>query len=90
MRTVMSILVVLMMAFALVSSSEAGWFPKDADNCPVFGCNPVHSPTWFPYRCGVEGLAYTDYIDARALPCTERDRDSSGRVTKPMGSPGAN
>ena len=68
MRTVMSILVVLMMAFALVSSSEAGWFP---------------------YGCGVEGPAYTDYIDARALPCTQRDRDSSGRVTEPMGSPGA-
>jgi hypothetical protein len=65
----MSVLVVLMMAFALVSSVEA---------------------EWFPYRCGVEGPAYTDYIDARALPCTERDRDSSGRVTEPMGSPGAN
>ncbi len=86
MRTVMSILVVLMIAFALVSSSEAGW----AGNCPVFGCNAVHSPTYNPYRCGVEGPAYTDYIDARALPCTERDRDSSGRVTEPMGSPGAN
>ena len=69
MRTVMSILVVLMMAFALVSSSEAGWFP---------------------YRCGVEGPAYTDYADARALPCIERDRNLSGRVTEPTGSPGAN
>ena len=79
MRTVMSILVVFMMAFALVSSSEAGWFPN----------SPSHSPTWNPYGCGVEGPAYTDYIDARAVPCTERDRDSSGRVTEPMGSPGA-
>jgi len=81
----MSILVVLMMAFALVSSGEAGWFPfccndnhgtnsaaqntagnlsaKDADRAG-------HFPTWMPYRCGVASPAYTDYIDARALPCT--------------------
>ena len=67
MRTVMSILVVLMMAFALVSSVEA---------------------EWFPYRCGVEGPAYTDYVDALPAHCIARDRDSSGEVTKPMGSPG--
>ncbi|MGO9018889.1 MAG: hypothetical protein ACLQVJ_11120 [Syntrophobacteraceae bacterium] len=24
---------------------------------------------WSPYRCGIESPAYTDYIDARAIPC---------------------
>jgi hypothetical protein len=98
MKSIMSVLVVTIMAFGLVSSSVAGSLPfccnansgnvtaKGADNCPVFGCNPVHSPTWFPYRCGLQGSAYTDYIDAVALPCTARDRDASTRVSEPMGS----
>jgi hypothetical protein len=54
---------------------------KDADN-------PGHFSTGTPYPCGVESPAYTDYIDARALPCTDRDRESSRRVPKPMGSRG--
>ena len=74
MRTVMSILVVLMMAFALVSSSEAGWFP--------------YSPGDFsPYAC-IASPAYAHYTDARAVPCTERDGDRSRQVSEPMGSPG--
>ena len=98
MKSIMSVLVVAIMAFALVSSSEAGSLPfccnansgnvtaKGADNCPVSGCNPVHSSTWFPYRCGLEGPGYTDYIDAVAIPCTAGDRDASTRVPEPMGS----
>ncbi|MGA3118815.1 MAG: hypothetical protein ABSF90_30885 [Syntrophobacteraceae bacterium] len=82
-KWIVSGLVVLAMAFALVSSSAAGWnvSAKDADN-------PGHFSTGTPYPCGVESPAYTDYIDARALPCTERDRDSSRRTPEPMGSPG--
>ena len=83
MRKVMSTLVVLTMAFALVSSSAAGGnvSAKDADR-------PRHFPTWMPYPCGVASPAYLDYTDAVALPCTDRDRESSRRVPKPMGSRG--
>ena len=83
MRKVMSTLVVLTMAFALVSISAAGGnvSAKDADN-------PGHFFTGTPYPCGIESPAYTDYIDARPAPCTARDRDSSRRAPEPMGSPG--
>ncbi|MGO9020935.1 MAG: hypothetical protein ACLQVJ_21540 [Syntrophobacteraceae bacterium] len=82
-KWIVSGLVVLAMAFALVSISAAGGnvSAKDADN-------PGHFFTWSPYPCGVEGPAYTDYIDARPAPCAARDRDSSGRAPEPMGSPG--
>jgi len=80
MKWIVSGLAVLVLAFVLVSSSEAV-SAKGADN-------PGHFSTWSPYPCGVESPAYTDYIDARALPCTERDRDLSRRAPEPMGSPG--
>ncbi len=85
-KWIVSGLVVLMMAFALVSSSAAGWCPF----CPNAnaGDNPGHFLTGTPYPCGIESPAYTDYIDARPAPCTARDRDSSGRAPEPMGSPG--
>ena len=75
MKSIMSVLVVTIMAFALFSSGEAGWLPG-------------HVPTGTPYTCGVESPAYTHYTDAVPLACT--DRDSSRRATEPMGSPGAN
>jgi hypothetical protein len=83
MKTVTSILVVLMMAFALVSSSAAGGnvSAKDADN-------PGHVSTWTPYPCGVASPAYLDYTEAVALPCTERDRDPARVTPEPMSSPG--
>ena len=82
-KWIVSGLVVLAMAFALVSSSAAGGnvSAKDADN-------PGHFFTGTPYPCGIESPAYTDYIDARPAPCTARDRDSSRRAPEPMGSPG--
>ena len=99
MRKVMSTLVVLTMAFALVSSSAAGGnvSAKDADN-------PGHFFTGTPYPCGIESPAYTDYIDARPAPC-DRDQNVSAkdadknhlstgknpsalkRTPEPMGSP---
>ncbi len=82
-RSIVSGLVVLAMAFALVSSSAASGnvSAKDADN-------PGHFSTGTPYACGVESPAYLDYTDAKPAPCTDRDRDSSRRVPEPMGSPG--
>jgi len=53
MRLIMGALVVLVLMFALVSTSEAGFF------------------SWSPYRCGVESPAYSDYVDARAIPCPD-------------------
>jgi hypothetical protein len=82
-KSIVSGLVVLAMAFALVSSSAASGnvSAKDADN-------PGHFLTGTPYPCGIASPARPDYVDAVPLPCTERDRDSSRRVPEPMGSPG--
>jgi len=82
-KWIVSGLVVLAMAFALVSISAAGGnvSAKDADN-------PGHFFTGTPYPCGVQSPAYLDYTDAHAVPCTERDRDSFKRTPEPMGSPG--
>jgi|GEM_PF-3250589 len=97
-KAVMSVLIVMVMAFALVASSDARWFPfccnansgavsgnvstKDADN-------PGHFSTGPPYACGVESPAYTDYTDARAVSCDlDRGPSGPGRTPAPMGSPG--
>jgi hypothetical protein len=45
-----------------------------------------------PYPCGIQSPAYTDYTDARAVPC-DQDRGDQGaagskRAPDPMGSPG--
>ena len=42
-----------------------------------------------PYSCGIESPAYTDYTNARAVPC-DQDRKPEGpkRAPDPMGSPG--
>ncbi len=82
-KLIVSGLVVLAMAFALVSSSAASGnvSAKDADN-------PGHFSKGTPYTCGVESPAYIDYTDVSAVPCTERDRDSYRRTPDPMGSPG--
>ncbi len=93
MKSIMSVLVVTIMVFGLVSSSVAGCFPfscnansanvsaKDADN-------PGHFLTGTPYACGIQSPARPDYVDAVPLPCTERDRDRYNRTPEPMGSPG--
>jgi hypothetical protein len=75
MKSIMSVLVVTIMVFGLVSSSVAGWLPGDV-------------PTGTPYACGVASPAYTHYTDAVALPCADRDRDASRLAPEPMGSPG--
>ncbi len=80
-KAIVSGLVMLAMAFALVSISEAGWCPF----CPNANSG-VTSGT--PYPCGVQSPARPDYVDAVPLPCTERDRDSFRRTPEPMGSPG--
>ncbi len=93
MKVMMSVLIVMIMAFALVSNSQAGWCPfcskdnsvsvsaKDADNTG-------HISAVTPYPCGVESPAYLDYIDAHAVPCDrERGPSASERAPEPMGSP---
>ncbi len=69
MKTMMSGLFVMLMAFALVSGGKA--------------------QTATPYSCGIESPAYTDYTNARAIPC-DRGQDPAGstRTPDPMGSPG--
>ncbi len=96
MKAMVSGLVVTIMAFALVSSCQAGtWFSndnpgaisaanntsgnvsiKDADNR-----GNITEGALFP--CGAEP-AYPDYIDARAVPCTENIK--SKWVSGPMGA----
>ncbi len=79
----MSVLVVTIMVFGLVSSSVArgNVSAKDADN-------PGHFLTGTPYACGIQSPARPDYVDAVPLPCTERYRDRYNRTPEPMGSPG--
>jgi hypothetical protein len=89
MKSIMSVLVVTIMVFALVSSGEAGtWFSCCTDNPGAVSA--AHNPPghFLPYACGVESPAYVHYTDAIALPCTARDRDSSGLVPEPMGNTG--
>jgi len=100
MKTAMSVLVMLIAAFALVSGGEA---------CPWFSCNnnnpavsaeannafsidgfrdadrPGSFPTGTPYPC-ITFPAYPDYTDARAIPCPLKDRVRM--APEPMGSPG--
>ncbi|MFZ0932046.1 MAG: hypothetical protein WAN11_25830 [Syntrophobacteraceae bacterium] len=86
MKAMMSVLFAMIMAFALVSSSEAGWFSSNdnpgaissAHNTPgnvstkdADRAGDITEGTLFP--CGSDP-AYTDYIDARAIPCTDGTR----------------
>jgi len=97
MKAMMSVLIVMIMAFALVSISEAGW-------CPF--CSNANSgvASGTPYPCGVQSPAYLDYTDARPASC-DRDENVSAkdadknhlstgknpsalkRTPEPMGSP---
>jgi hypothetical protein len=100
MKSIMSVLVVTIMVFALVSSGEAGtWFSCCTDNPGAVSAahntagnasaKDADPPGHFlPYACGVKSPAYVHYTDAIALPCTARDRDSSGLVPEPMGNTG--
>jgi len=96
MKAMMSVLFVMVMAFALVSSAEA-WQGSVIDNPGAISaehCTPGNVSTkdadragditggnLFP--CGAEP-AYTDYIDARAVPCTVDNRPP--QVPEVMGS----
>ncbi len=100
MRSIMSALVVLVMMFAMVSASEAGFFNCCTENAAVVG--QTHNSaadlsardmdlsdnfvTGSPYSC-IGSPAYTHYTDARAVPCPS---DGMHRVAapEPMGSPG--
>jgi len=77
-KSIVSGLVVLAMAFALVSSSAASGSVSATDADPGYFLTG-------PYPCGVESPAYTDYINARPAPCTTRDRDR--QLPEFMGSP---
>jgi hypothetical protein len=97
MKAMMSVLIVMIMAFALVSISEAGWCPfcSNANSGVASGNvnakdtdNPGHFSAVTPYPCGVESPAYLDYTDAHAVPCDrERGPSKSERAPEPMGSP---
>jgi hypothetical protein len=98
-KAIVSVWVALIMVFALVSIGEAGTGSsyngnlaalvethnghadagtKDADN-------PGYFPAGSPYPC-IASPAYTDYAEARAVPCPVNER--ARRVPDPMGSPG--
>lgn len=47
---------------------------------------------WSPYRCGIDSPAYTDYIGARAIPCSASVKkpcacDANLRGSNPTGTP---
>ncbi len=99
MKSIMSALVVLMMAVALVSIGGAAI--GSLDNHTPAGVavphnstagagvrdadNPGVFPTGTPYPC-IASPAYLDYTNARAVPCPLNDE--ARRVPDPMGSPG--
>lgn len=99
MKSVMRVLVLMIMVFALVSIGEVGTGYSNNDNSAVFvqthnapaganvrdADNPGYLPAGTPYSC-IASPAYTDYIDARAVPCPLNEKDR--RVPDPMGSPG--
>jgi len=89
MKTMMSVLFVTIMAFALVSSCEAAWFSSSNDNPGAISANyntPGNANTkdadrlgnmtdGTPFPCGAEP-AYLDYTDARAVPCSQNTKSS--------------
>jgi hypothetical protein len=91
MKAMIGVLVVMIMAFALVSSGEAGTF--SCDNCVAMtaGHNIIENVsakdagTTGLFPCGAEP-AYPGYINARAVPCTANTL--SPRVPDPMGAVG--
>ncbi len=93
MRSIMSGLVVLVMAFALVSSANAGCWSFCNDN-PAVSADPVgfkdadrpsQSLPGAPYPC-IASPAYPDYTNARAIACPANEEAT--RVPMFMGSPG--
>ncbi len=99
MKSIISALVVLMMAFALVSIGEAasGTFNNYTPAAIAVAHNttagagvrdadnPGVFPTGTPYPC-IASPAYPDYTDAVAVPC--HLNEETRRVPDPMGSPG--
>ncbi len=97
-KAIVSVWVVLIMAFALVSIGEVGTGSSYNDNLAAVvvthngagdADNPGYFPEGSPYSCGIESPAYLDYTDARAVPCDQdRSQSRSMRTPDPMGSPG--
>ncbi len=99
MKSIMSALVVLIMAFALVSIGEVATGSSN-DYTPAGVAvahnshagagvrdadNPGVFPTGTPFPC-IASPAYADYTDAVAVPCPVNEK--TRRVPDPMGSPG--
>ncbi len=84
----MSVVIVMVVAFALVSSGDARWFPFCCNaNSGATSGNVTAADNSGPYSC-IASPAYTDYTDARAVSC-DLDRASESRRTPDiMGSPG--
>jgi hypothetical protein len=89
-KSIVSGLVVLAMAFALVSSVEA--YSSSNDNQAVSAATDSFKdadradrlPSGTPYPC-IASPAYLDYAEARAVPCTLDEE--TRRVPMSMGSP---
>ncbi len=103
MKAIVSVWVVLIMAFALVAIGEAGTGSSYNDNLAALvethnghadagagdADNSGYFPAGSPYPCGVESPAYLDYTGARAVPChQDRELSRTLRTPNPMGSPG--
>ena len=99
MKAMMSVVFAMIMAFALVSIGEAGTGSSCNFNAGAISAahnTPVGVGVRDADRAGniIEGTqfpcigspAYTDYADARAVPCPMGGHDR--RVPEPMGSPG--
>jgi len=99
MKSIVSVLAVMIMAFALVSTGEAAVLSCRNDNpgVSVETCNTLAGDgfkdadragdfsTGNPYPC-IASPAYPDYVNARAIPCPVNEK--ARRVPEPMGSPG--
>ncbi len=99
MKSIVSVWVVLIMAFVLVSIGEAGTGSSYNDNLAALiethnghadagardADNSGYLPAGSPYPC-IASPAYADYAEARAVPCPVNQR--VGQVPDPMGSPG--
>lgn len=87
MKVVMGVLIVMVVAFALVSSGDAGWFSNANSGAVSGNVIAADNPGFPPYPC-IASPAYTDYTDARAVSCDLDRATESRRTPDIMGSPG--